>query len=296
MVEYDYATAVDRNSGFMSEEEQEKLRSATVAIAGVGGDGALVAVQLARMGVESFRFADPDPFEVENLNRQATCTINTVGKNKAAVVADYVCGINPNAQIQTFEDGVQEHNVDRFVEGADHIIDETEFTKHDIGIRIHRVARRCGIAVTTGLNIGFAGMVTTYKSDGKPLEEQLGFRVDQDIDEIAQKAVPISRWLPYIPTYGDMNVLKKVASGEKSAPSVAPGVATAAGLVANEVFLSLVGTGNNRPEPIYAPRVLVSDTMARTMKVMRYTRTTHYRTLAKMAANNLVRRNPVAAY
>ena len=80
----------ERNLGFLNEREQETLANSSVAIAGAGGDGGMLAVQLARMGVGEFRLADPDPFEIENINRQAVCNDDTIGMNKADAVADYI--------------------------------------------------------------------------------------------------------------------------------------------------------------------------------------------------------------
>jgi len=130
-----------RNLGFLNNEEQDILENSTVSIAGVGGDGALLAVQLARMGVGSFRLADPDPFEVENINRQAVCSDSTIGVNKAVAVGDYIRSINPNAEISLYEDGITKRNVSEFVKGSDLLIDETEFTLHALAVMLAREAR-----------------------------------------------------------------------------------------------------------------------------------------------------------
>ncbi len=81
-----YELAFARNLGFISQAEQDKLSETSVAIAGAGGDGGELAVLLARMGFGEIRLADPDPFEIENINRQAVCTTRTVGMNKAVAV------------------------------------------------------------------------------------------------------------------------------------------------------------------------------------------------------------------
>jgi len=78
----DNSARFERNLGFLTQVEQARLENATVSIAGVGGDGALLAVELARMGVGSFKLADPDPFDIENTNRQAVCSEATIGVNK----------------------------------------------------------------------------------------------------------------------------------------------------------------------------------------------------------------------
>ncbi len=124
-----YELAFARNLGFISQAEQDKLSETSVAIAGAGGDGGELAVLLARMGFGEIRLADPDPFEIENINRQAVCTTRTVGMNKAVAVAEYLHEINPDISTPVYTDGVTRDNVGKFVEGADLVIDETEFTE-----------------------------------------------------------------------------------------------------------------------------------------------------------------------
>lgn len=286
----------ERNLGFVSAAEQGQLENASVAIAGAGGDGGMLAVQLARMGVGELRLADPDPFEIENCNRQAVCTDRTVGTNKAEAIADYVQDINPDMKVQVLNRGIQPDNVAEFVDGATLLVDETEFTMHHLGIMLAREARKQNIPNMTALNMGFGAIVTTYKPGGTTVENRLGFGDTQDIDEIAKAEVDIARWLPYLPKYGDLDVLKKVATGEKSAPSIAPGVAIAAGTAASQAFLNIVGRENHRPAPVYAPKALVVDPMSGLAKVIKYNRRSHYKHLLPIVGRNLLKLNPQASY
>jgi tRNA threonylcarbamoyladenosine dehydratase len=286
----------ERNLGFVSTPEQEALEASSVAIAGAGGDGGMLAVQLARMGVGSFRLADPDPFEIENINRQAVCTDKTVGTNKAVAVAEYIQSINPDATIEVFEEGVTESNAANFVEGRDLLIDETEYTMQHLAVLLAREARARGIPNMTALNIGFGALVTTYGAKSPHLERRLGFDEKTPIEDIANSEAQLDRWLPYLPKYGDLDVLKKVATGEKSAPSIAPGVAMAAGIGATQAFLNLVGSENKRPDPITAPRALVVDAMSGKVDRIKYTRLSHYKHLATMALRSSLGMNPRASY
>jgi molybdopterin/thiamine biosynthesis adenylyltransferase len=71
-----YRLRVLRNGCFLGvdaaqqSESQEKLVKAVVGIAGAGGLGSNLAVQLARMGVRHIKIGDPDHFEESNINRQ----------------------------------------------------------------------------------------------------------------------------------------------------------------------------------------------------------------------------------
>lgn len=296
MTEFNKKTAFERNLGFISPEEQEKIQSSAIAVAGAGGDGGLLAIQLARMGFGEIRLADPDPFEIENLNRQATCTTESIGINKAESVAEYLRSINPEINVVVYNEGINKENVDEFVDGADLLIDETEYTVHSLGVMLARSARRNNIPNLMALNLGFGTVVTTYDPKGRSLEANLGLSESASLEEIEKAEVPISRWLPYIPPYGDLSVLEKVAKGEKSAPSVAPGVALAAGMGATQAFLNIVHSQNNRPKPVFAPRLLMVDAMTAEAKVLRDPVLSHYKYMARVAMNNIFKRVPKVDY
>ena len=65
------------------EAGQEKLKAATVFIAGAGGLGCPVSVYLAVAGVGQIRICDADRVELSNLNRQIHYTEAHVGQSKA---------------------------------------------------------------------------------------------------------------------------------------------------------------------------------------------------------------------
>jgi molybdopterin/thiamine biosynthesis adenylyltransferase len=288
----------DRNLGFLNIAEQQAMSEATVAIAGAGGDGGALALQLARLGVGSFRLADPDPFEVENSNRQAVCTTETVGVNKAEAVGAYLQKINPSINVEVFSNGVNTDNTPEFVDGATLVVDETEYTLAHLGVGIAREARPRGIPVLTALNVGFGALVTTFDPNSRhTLERMLGIPESMPLEQVAEQEIPLSKWLPYIPTYADLAVFEKVAKGEKSAPSIAPGVAIASALGATQAVLNIVnGLDNRRPRPIYAPKARVMDVMTGTSKEVRFSILSHYRHALPMLARNLLKLNPKASY
>jgi len=287
----------ERNLGFITNAEQSMLHGSVVSIAGAGGDGGMLAEQLARLGVGEIRLADPDPFEIENINRQAFCSDSTLGQNKAHVVAAGIKDINPDIEVKVFDEGVHPDNLGEFVEGSTLIIDETEFTLHGLAVGIAREARKRKVPNLTALNIGFGTVVTTYHPDGPLLEERLGFKATDSIDFIASREVGIDRWAPYLPSqYGDISVLEKVAKGSKSAPSIAPGVAIAAATGSAQALLNILKGQNNRPDPVYAPKALLVDVMAMEMKKINYSRLSHYRYLGVAVVRNLLKLNPKADY
>lgn len=286
----------ERNLGFFNLEEQQRLNDSVVAVAGAGGDGGMLAIQLARLGIGEIRLADPDPFEEENINRQAACTSKTVGVNKAVAVANYINEINAGITTLVVPEGINENNVDSFVSGADLLIDETEFTIPDIGVSLARSARTEGIPNLMALNIGFGTLVTSYSPTGKTLEQQLGLSNDMPIDQVREADIPLNKWVPYVPKYIDMDAFRKVAQGEKSAPSVAPGVAIAAGVAATQAVLHLLGRSNCRPSPVYSPRTLSIDAMTGRSKLIKHPNASFYASMAVVSLRSRLGLNPKTSY
>lgn len=293
----------ERNLGFFTEEEQQyKLGRATVAIAGAGGDGGMLAIQLARLGVGAqggeIRLADPDPFETENINRQAACTTATVGMNKADAVGDYITAINPDIRVVKYTEGIQPDNIESFVQGADLLIDETEFTLAHIGVGLAREARVQGVPNMHVLNVGFGAQVTSYHPQSRhTLERRLGIPASMPLDEVKNQEVSVVRWLAGLPSkYAHMDTFKATASGDKSAPSVAPGVAMAASMGSTQAVLHLLRGQNRRIEPVWAPKTLVMDAMTGESRVVRNPLLRTQITAASMALRSMMGRNPRASY
>ncbi len=268
-----------RNLGFITAAEQQRLEKATVAVAGAGGDGGQLAIALARLGIGTLRLADPEIFEVENINRQAGSAQSTLGRNKAEVVAELIRDINPDAAVQVLPEGITAENVDAFVAGTDVVVDEMEYTRHWLAVTLARAARRHGIPDVMGLNVGFGCCVTSFVPGGRTVERHLGLDETDSIDEIAAARVSLRRWIPRLPRYGDLAVLELVESGRLSAPSVVPGVDLTAGVTATEVLNHLI----RRRAPVTAPRYLWFDAMEARGRVIRWPAVSFFASLATAA-------------
>ncbi|MDP2631977.1 MAG: ThiF family adenylyltransferase [Candidatus Uhrbacteria bacterium] len=273
-----YRQMFARNGGFISPREQHLISEATIAIAGVGGDGGEVAVMLARLGVQRFRIADPEVFEIENTNRQAGCNSETISRKKAEVIAEEILRINSAIDVTVYLNGIDDQNIAEFVKGATLVIDETEFTQHILAVMLARECRQRNIPVVTGFNVGFGCIVTTLHPRGMTLEKYLGLKESDSLEEIARKPVNLGRWIPRLPAYAHEVVFRQVEGGKISAPSVSPGVSMAAGHVITEVFNNLT----NRKKPVYAPKVLWSDAMERKTKTIGMPAISFFASLARL--------------
>ncbi len=103
-------------------EYHRKLKSAHVAIAGLGGLGSNVAVMLARAGVGSLHLVDFDRVDGSNLNRQIY-KMKHLGMEKTEALTEEIREINPYIKISTDNVKVTEENAGEIF-AADTIICE----------------------------------------------------------------------------------------------------------------------------------------------------------------------------
>ena len=131
-MDFDYYNAFSRNIGWVTAEEQEKLRNTKVAVGGLGGVGGDHSIVLARLGIGSFHISDMDDYDVPNFNRQAGANIHTVGKPKSQVMESTLRAINPTANVTNFEEGISDDNLEAFLDGVDLYVDSLDIFCVDI--------------------------------------------------------------------------------------------------------------------------------------------------------------------
>ena len=143
-----------RNAGLISESEQEKLFQTTVAIAGAGGDGGLLAERLVRFGIGKIILADPEVFEPANINRQFASGVKNFWRNKAEAVAEELLKINPAISVTVYSNGITQENVNEIVSAADVVVDEIEYSLPYLSVMLHKEARAQHKHVFMGANMG----------------------------------------------------------------------------------------------------------------------------------------------
>ena len=102
---------------------QRRLEAARVLVIGAGGLGSPAAFYLAAAGVGTLRLADDDTVDRSNLQRQILHADARIGMAKVASAAIALSALNPRTKIETFEERIGSHNVERALEGADVVID-----------------------------------------------------------------------------------------------------------------------------------------------------------------------------
>ena len=97
---------VQRCLGLLTPDQLRTLSQAVIAGAGAGGVGGWTYLALARFGCRHFRLTDPEGFDLSNVNRQAGCACDTLGRNKAEVIAGEIRRINPQARVDVVPGGL----------------------------------------------------------------------------------------------------------------------------------------------------------------------------------------------
>jgi molybdopterin/thiamine biosynthesis adenylyltransferase/nitroreductase len=159
---FDYHEAFSRNLGWVTEAEQEILRSKRIAIAGMGGVGGSHLLTLTRLGIGAFNLADFDQFELPNFNRQAGASAPHLGRDKLEVMVELATGINPTLQIQQFPTGVDVGNLDDFLEGVDLYVDALDFFALEIRQAVFAACYEKGIPAITAAPLGMGAAILCF--------------------------------------------------------------------------------------------------------------------------------------
>jgi molybdopterin/thiamine biosynthesis adenylyltransferase len=251
-----------RNIGIFTVEEQNHLKKCTVALAGVGGVGGIQLVTLVRTGIGRFSIADPETYEPSNINRQYGATLNTVGKNKAAVMEEIVHAINPMATVQTFPTGVNENNVDQFLQDADIVIDSIEYCALSEKILLAKKTRERNLFLVTSPTWGYGASLIVFSPYGVTFEEFFGLTSDIPVSE--KKKQYADRLFPVKPGYLDPYPYALEQLEKTPVPVLCLGTLLSAVLAAAEVISILLHT----KDPITAPHVIQLDVFRRSFDII----------------------------
>jgi molybdopterin/thiamine biosynthesis adenylyltransferase len=123
-------------------EGQAKLKKSFAVIIGCGALGTVTASALVRGGVGKIRIVDRDFIEYHNLQRQILFDEDDIKNNlpKAVAAERHLKKVNSEIEIEGIAADVNHTNIERFVEGADVILDgldnlETRLLINDVSLK-----------------------------------------------------------------------------------------------------------------------------------------------------------------
>ena len=107
-------------------EGQRKLKNSSALIIGTGGLGSPVALYLAAAGVGRIGLVDYDVVDSSNLQRQVIHGTSTIGKLKVESARDKLLDLNPDIQIDIYNEPFTSENAIRIAKDYDVLIDGTD--------------------------------------------------------------------------------------------------------------------------------------------------------------------------
>ena len=148
-----------RNLGTVGWDGQIRLLDSTVAIIGAGGLGGWIIEGLARMGVGRLIIVDGDVFEDNNLNRQALCWEDTIGRPKVEAARERVLHLNAAVDVIAHQIWATADNLPGLLQDAAVAVDALDTLP--IRMVLQSVCSDLDIPMVHGAIGGYIGQVTT---------------------------------------------------------------------------------------------------------------------------------------
>ena len=246
MPPFDYKTAFSRNIGWLTEAEQDRLRNARIAIAGMGGVGGIHLVTLARLGVGKFNIADFDTFDLVNFNRQAGASMRTLGLEKVKVMAEQSRDINPQVDIRIFSKGINEQNLDDFLSGVDVYVDGLDFFVFEAREAMYRACERLRVPAVIAAPLGMGAAVVNILPGHISFEDFFCLSGVSTEEKSLRFLLGLS---PALLQRGYLVDKSTVDLASKRGPSTAMACQLCAGVAATEALKILLGRGSVRAAP-----------------------------------------------
>ena len=208
----------------------EKLKNSKVAIFGIGGVGSYVVEALARAGLGNFILVDNDDVAISNLNRQIIATTKTIGMPKVEVAKQRILEINPEANVEIYQEffmpetkGILDETVSYIVDAIDTVTAKIELVLRAGKLNIPII---CSMGTGNKLDATRFEVADIYKTSVCPLAKVMRKELKQrgikklkvvyskeepikvEKDETKQKQVPAS--ISYVPSVAGLIIAGEV--------------------------------------------------------------------------------------
>jgi len=243
---FSYNRAFSRNIGWVTSDEQARLRGKRVAIAGMGGVGGLHLLTLARLGIGAFHIADFDVFDIVNFNRQAGASVSTVGMPKVDVLAAMARDINPELDIKVFKRGVDKSNLAEFLAGVDIYVDGLDFFAFAARQATFAACEAARIPAITAAPLGMGTAVLNFLPGHMSFENYFGWGSRSDDEKAVRFLVGLAPAGLHRRALVDPSTVNLT---ERRGPSNSMGCQLCAGVAATEALKILLGRGKVQAAP-----------------------------------------------
>ena len=230
-----YWEIASRQMSIVTRSEQERFKDAKITVIGCGGIGGETIEMLARMGIGELVLVDKDAFDLSNLNRQTLASIADLGLDKSAVAKEKVRLINPYVNVTTFNEHIDQTNIDKVIGDSNIVIDALDnvLTR----VIVSRKAKEKGIPYIHGAIHGTMGQITVFLPNSDKTYEEM-FNLPSVGKELNEETI---------------EALKNVTSGVP--PVIGPTPNLIGCLEAFEAYKIITGVG----KVTVAPKILTFD-------------------------------------
>ncbi len=148
-----------------------RLHTSHVLVVGLGGVGAYAAEMLCRAGIGKMTIVDADTVQPTNINRQLPALHSTLGKPKAAILAERFKDINPKIKLNVMPVYLKDENIPELLDSAnfDFIVDAIDTVSPKCYLIYNALKRNIKIVSSMGAGaktditqIRFADLWETY--------------------------------------------------------------------------------------------------------------------------------------
>jgi adenylyltransferase/sulfurtransferase len=141
---------------------QARLLDAHVVIVGVGGLGSPAAIYLACSGVGMLTLCDADRVEPSNLQRQIAHQTDDIDRPKTESARQHLLSLNPNIEISTVNETVNDDNVATLIRDADCVIDASD--NFATRYTLNRACFHAGKPLISGAAIRLQGQISLFNA------------------------------------------------------------------------------------------------------------------------------------
>ena len=142
-----------RTELLLGEHGMEKLKSARVAVFGIGGVGGHAAEALVRSGLGEIDIIDSDTVSVSNINRQIIALLSTVGQKKVDVMERRLKDISPYIKVNKYDCFYLPETASEFdFSKYDYVIDAIDTVTGKIGLIMQ--ANESGTPIISSMGAG----------------------------------------------------------------------------------------------------------------------------------------------
>lgn len=226
----------------LGQSGMDRLKSAKVAVFGIGGVGGYAAEALVRSGLGEIDIIDNDTVSETNINRQIIALRSTVGQKKVDVMEKRLLDISPYVKVNKFDCFYLPETASMFdFRKYDYVVDAIDTVTGKIGLimQANEVGTKIISSMGAGNKLNPEGFRVSdiYKTKGCPLAKVMRHELKKR--GIKKLNVVYSEELPIKPFSSDEQCGKRQVPGSVSfVPSVA-GL-----IIAGYVVNDLIGRNN----------------------------------------------------